>query len=498
MTEPDISPIARLAEHARGRPDSVALVYEDRDIGFAELHDRVGELAGVLAERGVMAGDRVAYLGLNSATLVTAYLACAWIGAVFVPVSFRLSVTETVALLENCRPRVVLAEGAQAQRLGGLADYVPVVVDELANPLTGGVPSAPVMRTVDDLAALLYTSGTTGRPKGVMMSHGNILWNQRNVDAVVDTRPDDVYLVLGPMSHIGGLNSFLLGGLARGATSVIRRTVTPEQVLSDLVDRRVTGLFAVPAILASVARLDGFTEADLSALRCAVVGGAPVSPSLIEAFARKGVTLQQSWGMTETASFGTYLPPDQADRRLGSAGLPMPHTELRVVDLDTAEDAVPGEPGEIWVRGPNIVAGYWDDPVATAAAFTPDGWFRTGDIACRDAEGYITIVDRLKDMIITGGENVYPAEVERVLAAHPAVTDVGVVGAEDERWGETVVAVVSVMPGASLSLDAVRDFGAEQLARFKLPTRIVVTDVVPRNGSGKLDKKALRELVRRQ
>ncbi len=517
MVEVDISPIRRLAQHARVHPDRAALVYEDRAVGFAELHDQAGSLATALASNGIGPGDRVAYFGLNSVSLVVSYLACSWIGAVFVPVNFRLAAAEVVALLKDARPDTLIAEPSHAGTLDPHLDELGIrLLVAIDNDLAAGSapplrpewiplgdfvsPSVtrqpPVERRMDDLAALLYTSGTTGRPKGVMMSHGNIWWNQVNVDAVVDSRADDVYLLLSPMFHIGGLNSFLLGGIARGATTVIRRTVDPEQILRDLVDFRITGLFAVPAILSAVVRLPGFADADLSALRSAVVGGAPVPPAMITAFSRKGVSLQQSWGMTETASFGTYLEASKTHAKLGSAGLPMPFTELQIVDLALGTPtAGPEQPGEIWVRGPNIVSGYWNNPEATATAFPGDGWFRTGDIGYLDDEGYVYLVDRLKDMIISGGENIYPAEVERVLAAHPAVTDVGVVGAAHDRWGETVVAVVSLSAEAQLTLDELRDFAAASLARYKLPTRMLVVESVPRNGSGKLEKKLIRELV---
>ena len=348
----------------------------------------------------------------------------------------------------------------------------------------------------DDLAALLYTSGTTGRAKGVMLTHGNVWWNSVNVDTVVDTRVDDVYLAVAPLYHIGGLNTFTLRALTRGSTTLIRRSFDPAQTLKDLVEYRVNGWFAVAAMLAAIERQPDFADADLSDLRSTIAAGAPVPPALIARFAEKGVLLQQAWGLTETAPFSTYLEAAKTQAKLGSAGIPMPFTEVIVVDVSTlAPITEAGSSGELWVRGPNVAAGYWNNPTATEAAFTTDGWFRTGDIGFLDPDGYLFIVDRLKDMIISGGENVYPAEVENALNVDLRIADVAVVGAEDERWGEVVVAVVVPATGAALTLDDVRDVAGQQLARYKLPTRMLLVEALPRNASGKLEKPAIRRMV---
>jgi fatty-acyl-CoA synthase len=518
MSSVDISAIPQLRRHARMHGDRIAVVYQGREVSYAALFDFVGRYAAALRADGVGPGDRVAYLGANSVTFVTTYFAAIWVGAAFVPVNFRLAGPEIRSVLEDSRPDVVVAEPAQAAMIDPvltelsvrrplLVDDDPSIspVDQLSGPwesfgefidreepLTDSVPQAE-----EDLAALLYTSGTTGRAKGVMLTHGNLWWNWVNVDSVVDTRSDDVSLAIAPLFHIGGFNALTLRTFSRGGTVIIRRAFDPEQTVRDLVEYRVNTMFLVPAMLAAIQRQPAFADADLSALRSTIAAGAPVPPALIASYAQKGVLLQQAWGLTETAPFATYLEAAMTEKKLGSCGVAMPHTVVKVVDPSTlATVDAPLQTGELWVAGPNVSRGYWNNPEATAAAFTPDGWFRTGDIGYADEDGYLFIVDRLKDMIISGGENIYPAELENVLSAHPAVVDVAVVGVPDERWGESVCAVVAMADGAPrLSLDEIRDFAGVSLARYKLPTRLAYVETVPRNGAGKLDKVLIRQLV---
>ncbi|MFF2027878.1 AMP-binding protein, partial [Streptomyces sp. NPDC058171] len=297
-----------------------------------------------------------------------------------------------------------------------------------------------------------------------------------------------------PLFHVGALNSFVVRTIVRGGTVVIRRSFDPQQFLDDLVEHRVNSLFAVPAMLAGLSRVPGVFDADLSALRSVVVAGAPVPPSLIRLYAEHGIWLQQAWGLTETAPFATHLPVEYTLDKVGSAGIAMPYTEVRIVDTSSTLPVGPGTAGEIVVRGANVTPGYWENSEATAAAFDEDGWFHSGDIGYLDADGYLFIIDRLKDMVITGGENVYPAEVERVLANMPGVTDVAVVGAPDEKWGEVVVAVVSPEENVTVTLDDVRDYATTELARYKLPQQLRIVDRVPRNASGKLEKLAIRQI----
>ncbi|MFJ2116227.1 AMP-binding protein, partial [Streptomyces sp. NPDC087850] len=319
--------------------------------------------------------------------------------------------------------------------------------------------------------------------------------NSVNVEMRLDTRRGDVTYAAAPLFHIGALNSFVLRTLVRGGTVVVRRTFDPQGCLDDLVTHRVNSMFGVPQMFAALARVPGFLGQDLGQLRTIVVAGAPVPPSLVELYARHDVVLQQAWGLTETAPFATHLPAERTLDKLGSAGIAMPYTEVRVVDAVTNEPLKPGESGEIVVRGPNVTAGYWNNQQATAAAFDGEGWFHSGDIGYLDEDGYLFIVDRLKDMIISGGENVYPAEVERVLAAMPGVVDVAVVGVADDQWGESVAAVVTVAEDTAISLEDVREYAAGHLARYKLPRRLKLVPAVPRNASGKLNKTVIRCLA---
>ncbi|GLY15210.1 polyketide synthase [Kineosporia sp. NBRC 101677] len=512
-TSVDLSPAAAAVKIAGQEPGRIAVVYEDRPVGYAELARSVRRLAGALADGGVGRGDRVAYLGLNSLAFVQTYLAAAWLGAAFVPVNFRLAAGEVERVLRDSGAVAAVLEPGHAAVLaetGVPLGTVLVVDDDPAVPLQTSLPDGwqavseradldpgpPVARRENDLAVLMFTSGTTGRPKGVQLTQGNIWWNGVNVDSVTDCRRDDVNLAVAPLFHIGALNSFTLRSLNRGGTTVIRRVFDPARTLQDLVHHRVNALFAVPAMFAAIARVPGFADADLSALRTPIVAGAPVPPKVIADWAARGTLLQQAWGLTETAPFATYLPAALTLEKIGSAGFAMPFTEIRVTDPATgARVTEPGARGQVCVRGANVTPGYWNNPDADAAAFDAEGWFLSGDIGHLDEDGCLFIVDRLKDMLIVGGENVYPAEVEAALTTCPEVADVAVVGAPHEAWGEAAVAVLTLEPGASLTLGELRDHGAEKLAAYKLPVRMVVVESIPRNAAGKFDKNAVRDLV---
>lgn len=516
MAAVDISPAAALRRRSQ-LPTATAVIYEDQEVSAGELSRTAAEFAAGLAERGLRRGDRIAYLGFNSVTFFQTLFAAAHLGAVFVPVNFRLAADEVRHILNDCGAHTVVVEEGHREltesvmhdtpaRCHVLADTDPqcpaaaapaAVWTPLSELLSPGRPTRePVALYEDDLAVLMYTSGTTGRPKGVMLTHGIVWWNAVNVDSVVDTRSDDVNLAVAPLFHIGGLNALTLRTLLRGGTVVLRRGFDPEQCLRDLVRHRVNSLFAVPAMYAVLARVPGFAEADLTALRAAIVAGAPVPPQLVKDYAERGVLLQQAWGLTETAPFATYLPAGLTVRKAGSAGAPMPYTEVRLVDPVTGATIEEADTrGEICARGPNVTTGYWNNPDATRAAFDDAGWFHSGDIAHRDEDGCYYIVDRLKDMIISGGENVYPAEVERVLDSYPGVLDAAVIGVPDTKWGETVLAVLACEAGTSPTLEEVRAFAGRHLARYKLPTRVLVAEQLPRNASGKLVKSELRRWV---
>jgi fatty-acyl-CoA synthase len=521
----NINPTSGVLRQKTYFPDLEAIVYGDDSWTYGRLAAEAESLAKALAAHGVVPGDRVAYLGLNSVTFIETMLASWWIGAVFEPLNFRLAPREVEGLLQQSTPKVFVVEPSHQDVVDTLMGYDGaassagqlVLVDndpQVPAPaevpghyllLTGflaegaGSPTPDVVpATNGDLAILMFTSGTTGKPKGVELSYGNVWWNSVNVDALVDTRRGDTNLAVAPLFHIGGLNALTIRALVRGGRTVIRRTFDPRQALRDIEQYGIAQAFLVPAMLSAMQATDEFEQVDISSLRALICAGAPVPPVLLRQYERKGVPVQQAWGLTETAPFATYLPTELTYVKPGSCGMPMPYTEVKVVDPATGQEVEkPGDTGELWVRGPNVTAGYWKNPEATAAAFS-EGWFRSGDIGYRDEDGYLYIVDRLKDMIITGGENVYPAEVERALMEYPGVLDVAVVGVEDPKWGESVVAVMSCKEGKIPTIEEVRAFAETYLARYKLPKQLVLTGAVPRNGAGKLDKPAIRALVKEE
>lgn len=516
-TAADVNSATAVAEHALRRPADVAIRYAGGDLTWSDLDGRAAHLAGALRDRGVGRGDRIAYTGLNSPAYLVTMLAAFRTGAVFVPVNFRLAGPELQSVLERSGSVAVVAEEGHRPAVDLVRDktslHTFLLVDDDPEVPAPAVPegwtawsstrdAAPVDAVTpagfDDVGLLLFTSGTTGLPKGVALTHGNVWWNMVNVGQRLDVRRGDVTHAVAPLFHVGALSSFVLGSLVLGGTVVLRRSFDPAAFLDDLVRHRVNSFFAVPAMLAAAARVEGFFAADLTPLRAVVVAGAPVPPSLVREFAEHDIWLEQAWGLTETAPFATHLPRELTLAKLGSAGRAMPYTQVRAVDMVTNRPVAPGVRGELVVRGPNVTPGYWEDPAATAAVFDEEGWFHSGDIGYLDEDGCVFIVDRLKDMIITGGENVYPAEVERALADAPGILDVAVVGAADEKWGETVVAVVAVAEGATVTLEDVREFGATRLARYKLPQRLEIVDRVPRNASGKLEKPLIRTLVTRE
>ena len=511
----DISPVAaarKVADRSCGVP---AIVYEGTSVGYRELVERAGFLAEALAAGGVTTGRQVAYLGLNSPTLLVTYLACAWLGATFVPVNFRLTADEVQQILRDCEAHTLVVEPGHQTVVDAITpdtqDWHQFLIDDDPSvPLVGQpgrrwtllstalaeVPRTtrePVRCGADDLAMLLYTSGTTGRAKGVQLTHGNIWWNSLNADSVTDPRRSDVNLVVAPLFHIGALNCHTLRSLARGATTVIRRKFDPDQTLRDLVEFRVTTFFAVPSMFAAIARVPGFMDADLSELRTAIVSGAPVPPRLVLDYADRGVLLHQAWGLTETCCFATYLPAELAVVKVGSAGQAMPFTEIRLTDPTTGGVITElGVRGEVCVRGANVTPGYWRNREATEAAIDTQGWFHSGDIGHLDSDGCLFIVDRLTNMIITSGENVYPAEVEHALAGCPGLVEVAVIGMAHDTRGEAVVAVATCTEGAELTLDVIRDYASAHLAPYKLPLQLHVVESIPRNAAGKIDSNALR------
>ncbi len=502
--QPDLAAVveARAAE----RPDAVAVDHAGGSTTWAALVTRVRRLAAALRAAGVVPGDRIAVLDLNHPSAVELTLACAQIGAANTVVNFRLAPPEIGYVIADSRARLLFVGpefAAAVDGVRGALDTVERIVrvggenDDYEPFLAAHEPDPDHHAAApDDCFLQLYTSGTTGFPKGAMLTHRGVIALAGYVAADTQMAAGDVVQVPMPLFHVGGMCWALLG-LSCGATIHILRTPDPVAVLDDLAHGGVTHSFVVPALLAAMARVPG--ERSFPALRIVLYGASPIPlPVLRACLALFPGRMAQAYGMTEASGAVTSLPvadhenPDVA-HRLVSAGRPIAGVEIEIRDPATEEPVPVGAPGEIWVRSAGIMSGYWGNPEATAATITPDGWLRSGDGGHVDADGYIYVTDRIKDMVISGGENIYPAEIERVLAEHPSVGDCAVIGVPDERWGEVPKAVVVAAPGQTVDVDALLAHCRAHLAGFKCPKSVDVLAELPRNPTGKVLKKDLRK-----
>jgi fatty-acyl-CoA synthase len=482
---------------ARMSPGRIALVDGDREWTYRDVYERSTRLAHVLAGSGIGPGDRVAYLGPNHPTFLETLFAAGMLGAVFVPLNTRLAVPELAYILRDCAAAALMWAPQHAEAAADLRARVDlrrhIGLDEYED-LLATAPATPLDEPVDEHAVcmIMYTSGTTGRPKGAMLTHANIAWNSFNLLLDVDVTSTEVTLVSAPMFHVAALNLTVLPTFLKGGRCVLVQAFEPAQTL-DLIERHgVTYLFGVPAMFLMLARAPRWAEADLSSLRSVTCGGAPVPEALISTYQQRGLTFMQGYGLSEASPGVLFLRADDSTRKIGSAGTPVFFGDVRVVQPD-GTPVEPGEPGEILAQGPNVMAGYWQLPAETAEVITADGWLRTGDIAITDGEGYLYIRDRVKDLIISGGENIYPAEVEDLLYKHPAVAECAVIGVPDDRWGEVGRAVVVLRDGVSVEPAELLDFMDGRIARYKIPKSVVFVDALPRTGSGKVLKKLLHQ-----
>jgi len=485
------------------RPDAVALEFEGASVTAAELSARVTRLANALRARGAGHGDRVAFLGFNHPALLETFFATTLAGGIAVLINPRLSAREVGFIVGDAGASVLVygreQAGTAATLAQGDAELKLIAVEAEDGPgeryedvLAGAAEDAVDVDVADDdVALLMYTSGTTGHPKGAMLTHRNLTFQFLNAFTGTDMRQDEVMLAMAPLFHIAGLNMTTLPTFLMGGRIIIQRGFDAGTVLATIAAEGVTGSFLVPSMLDALAQHPDFESTDLSSLRSVMVGGSPLPERSIRTWQARGVKVVQGFGMTETCPGVCVLEAKDALEHAGTAGRPHVFSEVRVVDPTTGQDVPDGTAGEVWVRGPQVMKGYWNRPDATAAALA-EGWYHTGDIAVRDAEGYFTIKDRIKDMYISGGENVYPAEVENALLDVPGVLEAAVIGVPDERWGESGRAFVVLTPGHSEDPASLREALGERLARYKLPREVVISEALPRTTTGKIQKNVLR------
>lgn len=501
MTHPGIG--AWPATRRLRTPDKTALIFGDDTYTYREFADAADRIAAVLAIKGIGKGDAVAYIGENSPAFLQTLFGAAQLGAVFVPINTRLAPPEVAHVLTDSGARAVIhdpelydkiASGVEA---AGIAHVIPTGDGDDEEPglrrlmrvPKGGhldVPVAP-----EDPAAILYTSGTTGKAKGAVLTHANLTWVSLNCVVDYDLVSSDVALLISPLFHAAALGMGALPIILKGGTIVLEKGFDPGRALALIQRHGITMLSGVPTTYQLMADHPDWAGTDLSSLRRLTCGGSAVPTRILDVYEERGLRFTQGYGMTETSPGHTALPADRTRDKQGSVGLPHFFSAVRITD-DGGEVVPRGTVGQIEVRGPNVFPGYLNLPEETAKAFTEDGWFRSGDMGYLDADGYLFIADRLKDMIISGGENIYPAEVENHLFDIDGVTGAAVIGVPDEKWGEVPWAILTVRDGAEVTTEGVRARLDGRIARYKIPKNVVIVDELPRTASGKVRKADLR------
>jgi fatty-acyl-CoA synthase len=493
-----------IERNAAFTPEKTAIVFEADTLTYAALSRRVEQTARALkSELGVISGDRVAILSLNRPDYLVLLYACARLGAMLVPLNWRLAAAEQLFILSDASVKALILEQA-------FAEILPAVAKNLPEANIVGLDFAPDGIAIDTLLArargdgrhpdaelnspllIVYTSGTTGRPKGAVLRQQALLWNGAMSQHMHGLTSDDHILTVLPFFHVGGLNIQTTPALHHGATVTIHSRFTPEAALATIARERPTLTVLVPATIQAMTEHPTWATTDLSSLKAVSTGSTIVPPHLITRFVARGVPVLQVYGSTETCPIAIYTRLGGDLSRIGSTGLAGLYCEAKVID-DAANELPPGAPGEIAVRGPNVFHQYWRDEAATQEALH-EGWYRTGDIGRRDAGGYFWIEDRKKNLIISGGENIYPAEIERVLLEHPDVVECGVIGRPDPKWGEVPVAYLITRPGCRIGSKDLQAHVLTQLARFKVPRDIVFVDALPRTALGKVQHFMLKQL----
>jgi fatty-acyl-CoA synthase len=468
-----------IRRHAEGSPDKIALHFAGRDTSYRELWQQIEAATETLLNQGVKPGDRVAWLGLNDPQMIVLLFALARVDAILLPLNYRLAPAELQAILNHAEASLLLSDSS----------HQPV-----ANALKLPAKSTtvePGALALDPPVLLVYTSGTTGKPKGALHTQAGLLANCIAAQHAHGFTPRDHILTALPMFHVGGLCIQTLPALCAGAQVTIHARFDPSAWLDDVQTRQPTMSLLVPATLRAVISHPRFRSTDLSSLQLLNAGSSPVPVSLIDVFHQRGIPVCQVYGATETGPVSIYLRRDEAFQHAGSAGRAGVKVEVRLVDENGANVA-PGQIGEIWLRAPNMMREYWRDPGNPSFQ---NGWFHTGDLARCDEEGFYWVAGRSKDMIISGGENIYPAELENILADCPQIAEAAVLGVPDDRWGEVVVAIVVKQAAATLDEQDVMDLFTGKIARFKQPRRVVFADALPKTALGKVQKAELAQWI---
>jgi fatty-acyl-CoA synthase len=484
-----------IAFHARRTPARCALTYRGEEISYAVLDHRIRRVAGFLASRGIRADDVVAVLMKNSAAFLELVFAASHIGAVFLPINYRLSADEVGYIVANSGARLLIADEELAAIAAGDAPIVLLNEGAQASAThlaSDAVPAPMHPRHPRDLMRLMYTSGTTDRPKGVMLTYENMYWKSADQTLALGLNADTRLLVVGPLYHVGALDLPGIAVLWHGGLLSIHRDFEPGRALAAIEGERLNAAWFAPVMTTALLTYPDRHRYDVSSLKWAIGGGEKTPEARIRAFSDffKSARYIDAYGLTETVGGDTFMEAGREIEKIGSTGRAIAHVEVEIRD-DGGNRLPPGEDGEICLRGPKVTRGYWKDPDKTRATFFGD-WFRTGDVGHLDADGFLYLTDRKKDMIISGGENIASSEVERVIYELPEVREVAVVGLPDERWGEKPVAVVVLAENSALDLPSLATHCRSRLAAFKVPRELVIRDSLPRNPSGKVLKRVLR------
>lgn len=482
----------------------VAVIHAGVSLSYAQLAERIDRLSSALAAQGVVRGSRVAFLGANHAAYLETMFAATQLGALFVPLNVRLaprelnfalrdSGSEVLVYVENFTAEAKAAiEGSPVNQAWEVA-LIPGVDSSYERALQAGEATHPDLAVeLEDPAIILYTSGTTGTPKGAVLTHANMTWNSYNVIVDYDITSTSVVLLIAPLFHVAALGMGALPVLLKGGTVVLQERFEPAAVLDAVERYQVTQLSGVPTTFQLLAEHENWANTDLSSLQMLTCGGSAVPLRVLEAYEARGLGFSGGYGLTETAPGATLLQAVHSRPKMGSAGLPHFFTDIRIAD-SLGNELPAGEVGEILISGPNVIKEYWNRPEATAGSFYEPDWFRSGDIGHVDEEGFLFISDRLKDMIISGGENIYPAEVEQAIMELPEVESVAVIGIPDDKWGEVPRAIVVLKPGSSMSQEGIAAHLDGRLARYKIPRTAVFLEELPRTASGKIRKADLRK-----